>query len=303
MHTSKELGRGAYGSVVRATLDKVPCAAKILHRALLDSGDSGVNEFVARFEKEIQILRNLKHACIVQFLYVVQDPTTKKPILLMELMKESLTNFLESSSTDIPYHIQVNIAHDIALAVAHLHKNHILHRDLSSNNILLDDKQKAKVTDFGMSKIADGDITMTRSKVTHCPGTPPYMPPEALQTCDKSTYSETFDTFSIGVLMIQIITRRFPSPADATIRVDDPSSETGIILIPVPEVKRRKADIDKIHVSHPFLPIASHCLKDRSQERPTSAELCRSLDELKATPAYTDSVKVSSRKTHCSNLV
>ena len=286
------LGTGAYGNVVKATLDEVPCAAKILHRAILDSGDPGVNEFVTRFEQEIQILRDLKHACIVQFLCVVQDPTTRKPILLMELMKESLTHFLENSAADIPYHVQVNIAHDIALAIAHLHRNGVLHRDLSSNNILLDAGQKAKVTDFGMSKIADGDATMTRSRVTHCPGTLAYMPPEALRTSRK--YSETFDTFSVGVLMVQIITRKFPSPTDPTITRDDPSSETGVTIIPIPEMKRRKTDMDAVPGSHPFLPIACHCLKDRSQERPTSAQLCESLGELKATAAYTDSIKVSS---------
>ena len=304
MHTSRVLGTGAYGNVVKATLDEVPCAAKILHRAILDSGDPGVNEFVTRFEQEIQILRDLKHACIVQFLCAVQDPTTRKPILLMELMKESLTHFLESSTTDIhvPYHVQVNIAHDISLAIAHLHRNGVLHRDLSSNNILLDAEQKAKVTDFGMSKIADGDATMTRSRVTHCPGTLAYMPPEALRTSRK--YSETFDTFSVGVLMVQIITRKFPSPTDPTITRDDPSSETGVTIVPIPEMKRRKADMDAVPGSHPFLPIACHCLKDRSQERPTSAQLCHTLGELKGTAAYTvSSICNIDVKTPCHSII
>ena len=55
----------------------------------------------------------------------------------MELMDDSLTHFLEGSSQPIPYHIQVNICCDIALALSFLHSNSIFHRDLSSNNVLL----------------------------------------------------------------------------------------------------------------------------------------------------------------------
>ena len=288
VHPSQELGSGSYGSVVKATLDRVPCAAKIIHRIFLYTDDPGVADFVARFEQECRILRDLKHPCIVKFLCVIQDPNTNKPILLMELMKESLTKFLKDSSSDLPYHIQVNIAYDIALAVAHLHKNGILHRDLSSNNILLNDIHRAKVTDFGMSKIADHNLSMTRSKVTQCPGTLVYMPPEAVSP--RPHYSEKIDSFSIGVLLVQIITRTFPAPTDASIEKEDPTSPTGMINFPVSEVDRRRADIDKIAATHSFLPITLNCLKDKSQERPTAAQLCQSLSDLKLTQTYKEAV-------------
>ena len=241
IHTAHVLGSGSYGNVVKATLDKKPCAAKILHRVIVDSKDPGLSDFISRFEQECQILRDLKHPNIVQFLGVVQDPTTNKPILLMEVMKDSLTHFLESSPTDIPYHVQVNISHDIALAVAHLHRNGILHRDLSSNNILLNASHQAKVTDFGMSKIATSNPSMTRSKVTQCPGTLVYMPPEALRP--QPRYSDKIDTFSIGVLLLQIFTRKFPAPTAASVVKEDPNSPTKESYIPVSEVDRRKSDI------------------------------------------------------------
>ena len=287
VHTSQVLGSGSYGNVVRATLDQHSCAAKILHRVILDqSQDPGLNSFIARFEQECQILRDLKHPGIVQFLGIVRDPNTMKPILLMELMKESLTHFLESSPTDIPYNVQINIAYDIALAVAHLHSKGIIHRDLSSNNILLSDGKRAKVTDFGMSKIAASDPSMTRSKVTQCPGTLAYMPPEALH--HEPRYSDKIDTFSIGVLLIQIITRTFPDPTSGFITKEDPKSPTEKSYIPVPEIERRRADIDTIPTSHGFLPIVSNCLKDKSQDRPTAAQLCQSLGGLKTLPVCKD---------------
>ena len=298
VHTSKVLGTGSYGSVVRATLDHLPCAAKILHTIFFRSDDPGAADFAARFDQECRILRDLKHPCIVQFLGVVQDPGNRRPILLMELMEESLTHFLESSPTPLPYHVQVSITHDIALALAYLHANNILHRDLSSNNILLNTGSQAKVTDFGMSKMVEANPRMTRSKITQCPGTPVFMPPEALHA--KPRYSDKLDTFSAGVLIIQIITRTFPAPTDAEIVVEDPSSPFGEKVIPVLELERRKKDIDKVPSDHSLLPIARHCIKNISKERPTATQLCRSLEQLKAAQAFKDSKAAENQQSRAS---
>ena len=295
--TSKVLGAGSYGSVVRATLDHLPCAAKILHAIFFRFDDPGAADFAARFDQECRILRDLKHPCIVQFLGLVQDPGNRRPILLMELMEESLTDFLKRSPAPLPYHVQVSITRDIALALAYLHANNILHRDLSSNNILLNGSQ-AKVTDFGMSKMVEANPRMTRSKITQCPGTPVFMPPEALRA--KPRYSDKLDTFSAGVLIIQIITRTFPHPTDAEIVVEDPSSHFGEKVTPVLELERRKKDIDKVPSNHSLLPIARHCIKNIAKERPTAAQLCRSLEQLKAAQAYKDSKAAEDQQSRAS---
>ena len=288
VHTSKVLGTGSYGSVVKATLDHLPCAAKILHTVFFRDDDPGAVDFAARFDQECDILRALKHPCIVQFLGVVQDPSSRRPILLMEVMEESLTGFLERAMTSLPYHVQVNITHDIAQALAYLHGNSIIHRDLSSNNILLrGGGSQAKVTDFGMSKMVEANPRMTRSKITQCPGTPAFMPPEALRS--KPRYSDKLDTFSLGVVTVQIITRCFPTPTDAEIVVEDDSEPTGQRVTLVPELQRRQRDIGKVPPDHGLLPTALHCLKDRPRDRPSAAQLCRSLGQLKTAGAYTAS--------------
>ena len=102
----------------------------------------------------------------------------------MELMDGNLTHFLEDSLQQIPLHIQVNFTHDIALALSFLHANKIVHRDLSSNNILLISNVRAKVTDFGMAMLH----VATQSTCTVRPGTDVYMPPEAVQ--DNPIYTE-----------------------------------------------------------------------------------------------------------------
>ena len=287
---SEEIGRGSYGSVIKAKLDNLPCAAKLLHHTFFTSHDPHMVDFIRRFKQECRILRQLRHPCIVQFLGVLEDPrprSNRRPILLMELMEQSLTHFLESRQRDhLPYHVQVSIVYDITLALDYLHSNGIQHRDLSSNNILLPAGSRAKLTDFGMSKMVDFNPCMSRNKQTECPGTLAYMPPEALVKAPG--YSDKIDVFSTGVLIVQIITRKYPNPTDPHRRVRDPNYKAEI-LVPVPELERRENDLRGVFMTHPLRAMALECLKDDDKERPTAANLCRRLAGLLSTPEYADS--------------
>lgn len=90
-----------------------------------------------RFEQECEFLSTIRHPNIVQYLGMYQDVDTSLPVLLMELMDDNLTHYLETSTQLIPYHIQVNLSYDMTLALSFLHSNGITHRNLSSNNVLL----------------------------------------------------------------------------------------------------------------------------------------------------------------------
>ena len=292
IYDKEVLGIGSYGKVCKAKCGQLPCAAKLLHDTLFQDNDPGTCNLVTKFLQECQFLSTIKHPSIVQYLGTTTDPQSRRPVLLMELMDESLTKFLERSTCPLPYHSQLNICHDVALALAYLHSNGIIHRDLSSNNVLLiGEGSRAKVTDFGMSKLIDMNPCMT--PLTQVPGTPAYMPPEALVS--PPHYSSKLDCFSHGVLTLQIITGNFPNPGDASryIELQDPRLPTGRVLVQYPETERRKKDIDLIEPSHPLRPIALHCLKDRDAERPSAAELCGRLASLKKEPRHTHSVEQS----------
>ena len=290
IYIDETLGIGSYGKVCKAKCGQLPCAAKLLHDTMFQDNDPGINRFLERFQQECQFLSTIKHPNIVQFLQTARDPETGRPVLLMELMDESLTRFLERSTGTIPYHSQLNICHDVALALAYLHSNSIIHRDLSSNNVLLIGAgSRAKVTDFGMSKLTDMNPRMT--PLTQCPGTAVYMPPEALTS--PSRYSNKLDCFSHGVLTVQIVTRNFPNPTDAMRIIEDSSFPTGQVATFIPEIERRKKDIDLIDFDHPLRPVALHCLKDRETERPSAGDLCERLASLKRERRYTHSVEQS----------
>ena len=296
---SETLGTGSYGAVCKAKCDQLICAAKLLYPVLFQvhAHDPGKKHRLPshRFESECQLLSRINHPNIVQYLGTHRDAETNAPVLLMELMDESLTHFLESSPGDIPYYIQVNLSQDIAQALAFLHANGIIHRDLSSNNVLILASTRAKVADFGMSKL----INQTSSTTTMCPGTLSYMPPEALDEPPMNT--EKLDNFSFGVLLVQIMTQLPPNPANKFRRISDIQSpgsnlqtQTGVISkirrlqarIPIPEVERRQPHISLIEPTHPLVSISLCCLKDEHKLRPSSQELCRTLAKLKTESKY-----------------
>ena len=281
------LGTGMYGQVCKAMLGELPCAAKLLHPTIVDPNRPNNRAF---FEKEYRFLSQIRHPNIVQYLGVDHDKATGISILLMELMDDSLTHFLGKSEAHLPYNVQVNINCDIAQALAFLHTNEvaIVHCDLSSNNVLLIGAGvRAKVTDFGMSKLASLNPHMTPLAV--CPGTPAYMSPEALQ--DPPIYTEKLDCFQAGVLMVQIITRKYPDPGPAMNRVRDERSRTGWINMPVPETERRNSHLRLVTTTHPMYSLAVDCLNDTDTERPSAQQICHRLSALKETPQYRQSLE------------
>ena len=294
------LGIGAYGKVCLAKCNLLLCAAKIMHETLFDPS---LNEKArphhehrlpfSRFKRECEFLSVIRHPNIVQYLGMCRDPDTHLPVLLMELMDSSLSRFLEGSPIPLPFHVQVNICHDIILALFFLHSNGVIHRDLSGNNVLMIGDVRAKVTDFGMASLID---TKHLSKLTRtmCPGTDVYMPPEAID--DPPVYTEKIDCFAFGVILVQILTRLFPSPSPRKkkVKIDHPGLPEGVVVdVPVPELDRRQDHIKKIKPNHPLLSAALKCLSSKSEDRPSSEELCESMSVLKGSQKYRGSMKTA----------
>ena len=269
---STVLGRGAFASVYRAKCDELPCAAKILH-AIFDD----VRTVESHFYQEFQFLKSVHHPNIVQCFGLCQEPTTNRPALLMELMDQSLTNFLESSTVPLSHSVQFRLCHDISLAIAYLHSLKIIHRALSSNNVLLlGPGVKAKVSDFGMSRMIgiteheDGDTpTMTT-------GPTAYMPQEALG--ENPRYTEKLDIFSFGVLVIEILTRRSPDTLPCQKEEESAFSPS---IVPVEETECHKDHISLVDKTNPLLDIAIECLSLKMENRPLAKEVCHVIEVLK----------------------
>ena len=275
------IGRGSYGEVLYAMCDGLLCAAKCVHKVLVDAQRGRGDEAVRGFQQEYEWLSSMKHPNVVQYLGYHTDRNTGVPYLLMELMDESLTQYLEKLIKPVPFHKTIDFSHDIALGLDYLHYNGIMHRDLSSNNILMIAGYRAKISDFGQSTYVSAESGY-RIEGQITPGTPEYMPPEALKY--PPIYSSRLDNFSFGVLMIQILTRKRPEPSEATTEL------VGVGQVPVKEFVRRRSHLALISHRHPLYQLALYCIKDDENERPDVFEICNRLKEFKEeTPEYKES--------------
>ena len=291
---SQSLGSGSYGGVCKAKCDGLPCAAKIMHPTLFDLHDTGAVSYLSKFHEECHLLSLARHPNVVQYLATCYDPDTRLPVLLMEICDESLTAFLERFPGPLSYHVELNICHDIALALVYLHSNGLIHRDLTGNNVLMIAGPRAKITDFGMSKLASVNPRMTA--LTLCPGNLLYMSPEALD--EAKTYTAKLDVFSFGVIVIQILTRQFPNPTDRFRTVREPKDEEesedeedeNEVRQVVPETERREAHLKLIPDTHSLKPLALQCLKKKERQRPSAVQLSERLSELKQSSQYRESM-------------
>ena len=222
------LGQGSYGTVYHAQCDLLPCAAKLFHASLFEADKKSPGARAAvleKFERECDLLCEIHHPNIVQCIGTHRDKVTGLPVLFVEHMQENLTSFLQrnksptATTTTTPLHLQVDICYDVVLALAHLHSNGIVHRNLSSNNILLCPCHRAKVADCGMSKLVSSTANQASSQTASSGArVSVYMPPEALQE-SAEVCSEKVDCFSTGVIAVQVMTGLFPEPGPRTQRV------------------------------------------------------------------------------------
>ena len=262
------LGGGAFGSVFEGTFGGQPCAVKVLHHLAtqltspFSAAGATRDKDLARFNKECRFLESHNHRNIVLHMSTLTEPKSKLPMLVMELMDENLTKFLDQtggeSSTFLPLHLQISLSCDVACGLQYLHSNNIVHQDLCSDNVLLKHEGSlliAKVSDFSISRIIDSDnLTRSLRTVSHRDA---YMPPMA-EACASSNHDASLDIFSFGVVAAQIVMK---APTVAFPRDRD-------ILV------------QKIEPSHPLQDVIVCCLHKDKEKRPKTPEVYHYLNDL-----------------------
>ncbi|XP_050902729.1 LEAF RUST 10 DISEASE-RESISTANCE LOCUS RECEPTOR-LIKE PROTEIN KINASE-like 1.4 isoform X3 [Lathyrus oleraceus] len=192
---SKELGEGGFGTVYYGKLyDGRSVAVKRLYE----------NNYkrVEQFKNEVEILASLVHPNLVS-LYGCTSRHSRELLLVYEYVSNgTVADHLRGKHAKqgkLTWPIRMNIAVETASALKYLHISEIIHRDIKTNNILLDAHFHVKVADFGLSRLFPYDQT----HVSTAPqGTPGYVDPEyhqCYQLTDKS------DVYSFGVVMIELI--------------------------------------------------------------------------------------------------
>ena len=269
--TDQELGHGSYATVLELEYVGLKCAGKKIHELLLRQGDTSYS--VRRFDEECRILSEVRHPNIVQYLGVYFQPRAQVPILVMEFLPINLTSCIERYSI-LPEEISYSILHDVALGLCYLHSQTppIIHRDLSSNNILLTPNMTAKVSDLGVARILN--LTpLQMSRLTQTPGTPAYMPPEVMVANPR--YDTSVDEFSYGILMIHMFSQQWPEPQIGQVRTEPDGK-----MIPVSEAERREVFLQAIGNDHPLMELILKCITNHPESRAHASEIWKELAKM-----------------------
>ncbi|KAJ0837216.1 putative protein kinase TKL-Pl-5 family [Helianthus annuus] len=194
------IGEGAYGEVYKVKWRGTEVAAKTIRSSIAS------NEKVRKaFLKELALWQKLRHPNIVQFLGVLKD--SDRLIFLTEYLKNgSLYDILKKKGRLEPL-TAVSYALDIARGMTYLHhhKPHaIIHRDLTPRNVLQDEAGRLKVTDFGLSKIAQ-EKDVYGYKMTGGTGSYRYMAPEVYR---RESYGKSVDVFSFALIVHEMFQGR-----------------------------------------------------------------------------------------------
>jgi serine/threonine-protein kinase len=242
------LGRGGMGEVYRADDLKLgqPVALKFLPESVERDPDR-----LARLLDEVKIARSIAHPNVCR-VYDVGEVDGHHFLSMEYIDGENLTTLLRRIGR-VPSDKAMELGMQICHGLASVHAQGILHRDLKPANLMIDDRGRAKITDFGLASLSDG---VAQDSIAH--GTPAYMAPEQLSGESVSVKS---DLYALGLVLYQMFTGRPAFPGAASVDLIWRRLET------TPEPPSRLVeDMDPV-VESAIL----RCLEIDPQDRPESA--------------------------------
>ncbi|XP_035546446.1 wall-associated receptor kinase 2-like [Juglans regia] len=272
---SRVLGHGGFGTVYKGVLsdDRVVAIKK---SNVVD--ESQIEQFI----NEVLVLTKTNHENVVKLIGCCLE--TEVPLLVYEFITNgTLFDHIHDKnlSSLLSWEKRLRIASEIAGALAYIHfetSMSIIHRDVKTTNILLDDKHTAKVADFGASRLVPLDHTQLSTVVL---GTLGYLDPEYFHT---SQLTEKSDVYSFGVVIAELLT------GEKAVSMFRPESERNLAIYFEIAVKEdrllqiiddrilKEGNIEEItEVAN----IAKNCLKVRGEDRPSMKQITKELEGLR----------------------
>ncbi|XP_059391837.1 interleukin-1 receptor-associated kinase 4 isoform X2 [Carassius carassius] len=267
------LGTGGFGIVFRGSMGGTEVAVKKLNP--LDG--SSFEELKTQFNQEIQTLRSLKHENLVSMVGFSSDG--EHLCLVYELMPGgSLLERLACAdgASALSWLSRCFISAGAARGLQYLHQNNHIHRDVKSGNILLDEDFVPKISDFGLTR-ASANHTCSTVMTGRIVGTTAYMAPEAL----RGEITPKSDVFSFGVVLLEILSGLPPV---------DESRDPKLLMEMKDEIDDEELSLQdfidgkmqgwKMEEVERMYDVASQCLCEKKNKRPTITEVVSELEDL-----------------------
>ncbi|KAK7840420.1 wall-associated receptor kinase 3 [Quercus suber] len=286
------LGQGGYGTVYKGKLSDNRVVA-------IKKSKIGDQSQIQQFINEVIVLTQISHRNVVKLFGCCLE--TEVPLLVYEFITNgTLCEHIHDKgrSSLLSWEKRLKIATETAEALAYLHSATsmpIIHRDVKTANILLDDNYTAKVADFGASRLVPLDQTQLTTLVQ---GTLGYLDPEYLQT---SQLTEKSDVYSFGVVMAELLTGK------KALSFDRPEIDRNLAISFVSAIKEdRLLQILETHIVNEgnmeqlkeVSNVAKRCLKLRGEDRPSMKEVATELEGLKSMEKYSlGSIDANTKKT------
>ncbi|KAJ9693581.1 hypothetical protein PVL29_009505 [Vitis rotundifolia] len=270
---ANQIGQGGYGKVYKGILaDGTVVAIKRAQHGSLQ----GEREFFT----EIGLLSRLHHRNLVSLVGYCDEE--QEQMLVYEFMPNgSLHSLLSARSRGtLTFVTRLHIALCSAKGVLYLHTEAyppIIHRDIKANNILLDSKLNAKVSDFGISRlvpVTDGEEVATAHVSTVVRGTPGYLDPEYFCT---HKLTEKSDVYSLGIVFLELLTGMQPiSHGRNIVREVTAACQSGAMFSIIDQnMGPFPSDCVK-----KFMTLALRCSQDLMKDRPSMLEVVRELENI-----------------------
>ena len=169
------------------------------------------DETIRRFHREAQSATSLVHSNIVNIFDVGEENDIY--YIVMEYVEgETLKQYIQSHSP-IPVGKVIDIMQQVTSAISHAHHNNIIHRDIKPQNILMDRKGNAKITDFGIA------VALTSTTITHTNsvlGSVHYISPEQAR---GGIATKKSDIYALGIVMYELLTGRLPFSGESAVSI------------------------------------------------------------------------------------